>query len=96
MLAKSDYIPSLYQGRLTLWRATENLGVGDPLIDDTPVIYQVKDPFFGWGKRSTNGVELYDIPGGHSSMLQEPNVQIMAEKMELYINSVLSDESVSS
>ncbi|NBD32275.1 MAG: amino acid adenylation domain-containing protein [Cyanobacteria bacterium] len=96
MLAKSNYIPSVYQGRLTLWRATENLGVGDPLIDDTPAIYKVKDPFLGWGKRSTNGVELYDIYGGHSSMVQEPNVQVMAEKMELYITSVLSDESFSS
>jgi amino acid adenylation domain-containing protein len=84
--AESEYQPSVYRGKLTLWRATEKLDISNPLIDDTPAKFEVKDPFFGWKKQATDGVVAFDIPGGHSSMLQEPNVEIMAEKMQFYID----------
>lgn len=88
--AESDYKPGIYRGKLSLWRATEKLDVSNPAIDDTPAKFEVTDPLLGWGKQATDGVEAYDIPGGHSSMLQEPNVQTMAEKLQIYINSVRS------
>ncbi len=71
-VARKEYTPSIFQGKLTLWRATENIGMDNPSIDDTPAIHVTKDPLLGWGKRSTKGVESFDNPGGHSSMLQEP------------------------
>jgi amino acid adenylation domain-containing protein len=92
--AESDYArdkPSIYQGQLTLWRATEKLDLSNPAIDDTPAIFEVKDPLFGWSKQATQGVIAHDIPGGHSSMLQEPNVQTMAQKLQLYIDSIVSN-----
>jgi amino acid adenylation domain-containing protein len=91
-IARKEYTPSIFQGKLTLWRATEKIGIDNPLIDDTPAVDVTKDPLFGWGKRSTKGVEAFDIPGGHSSMLQEPNVQIMAEKMQVCINFAFADQ----
>jgi len=90
-LAKTEYVPPVYQGKLTLWRATENVGMDDPLIDDTPAVEIISDPLLGWGKRSTNGVETFDIPGGHSSMLQEPHVEVLAEKLEAFIKEVQAD-----
>jgi len=80
---------SIFQGQLTLWRATEKLDLDNPAIDDTPAICEVKDPLLGWEKNATQGVAAHDIPGGHSSMLQEPNVQTMAKKLQSYIDSVL-------
>jgi thioesterase domain-containing protein/acyl carrier protein len=87
------YVPQVYQGRVTLFRSTEAIIMDEPSIDDTPVINFTSDPLFGWGKRATGGVEVYDVPGGHSSSLQEPYVQVLAEKIKACINAALPDES---
>ena len=90
LFAEKEYVPQgLYQGEVVLFRATEGEGDNEPYIN----IYS--DSLLGWGKRVTDGVRAYDIPGGHSSMLQEPNVQVMAEKMQSYIDAALLNESVS-
>ena len=83
--AEADYQPAIYQGQITLWRATEKLNVDNPAIDDTPAIWEVHDPLLGWGDRATEGVIAHDIPGGHSSMLQAPHVQTMARLLQDYI-----------
>ncbi len=80
--------PSVYQGQLTLWRATEKLDFDNPAIDDTPVIWEVQDPLFGWNKQATEGVVAHDIPGGHSSMLQAPHVEVMAQQLQPYIDAI--------
>ena len=41
---------------------------------------------------ATRGVRVFDVPGGHSSMLQEPNVQVLAERMQAYIDEALAGE----
>ncbi len=88
LFAEREYVPQgLYQGEVVLFRATSGEG------DDEPYVNVYSDPLLGWDKRVTEGVKVYDIPGGHSSMLQEPNVEVMAEKMQAYINAV-ANESV--
>ena len=92
--AEDDYAqdqPSVYQGQITLWRATEKLELDNPDIDDTPVIWEVQDPLFGWGQQATRGVVTHDVPGGHSSMLQEPNVKVMAQQLQPYIDSIIAN-----
>ncbi|BAZ44104.1 amino acid adenylation domain-containing protein [Chondrocystis sp. NIES-4102] len=89
--AREEYKPPTFRGKLTLWRAMGNTNAYLP-FDDTAAILVSKDPYFGWGKRSTDGVESFDVPGGHSSMLQEPNVQILAEKMQAYIDFALTEQ----
>ncbi len=86
--AEADYQPSIYQGQLTLWRATEKLDVDNPMIDDTPATWEVHDPLLGWSDRATEGVVAHDIPGGHSSMLQEPHVQTMARLLQDYLQVI--------
>jgi hypothetical protein len=44
----------------------------------------------GWGRRATQGVRTYDVPGGHSSMLQEPNVQTLAARLQEQIDERLA------
>jgi aspartate racemase len=93
--AKQHYIPQgMFEGNVLLIRATEKSSIFDgTLIDDTPTIELVCDPLLGWGKRVTQEVHVYDVPGGHSSMLQEPCAQIVAEKMQTYIDAIEAPDS---
>ena len=76
------HAPGIFNGKLLLFRATKadsaQMGEG---FDDRPAIETIADPLLGWAHRATNGVEVVDVPGGHSSMLQPPNVTVLAEKL---------------
>jgi thioesterase domain-containing protein len=43
--------------------------------------YYVRDPQMGWGARSTGGVEICELNGGHYELLRPPYVGIVAEKL---------------
>ncbi|MGD0959169.1 MAG: HAD-IIIC family phosphatase [Methylomonas sp.] len=79
LYAESKYRPgAAIDETLVLFRATAGVK------EDEPYIEVYADPLFGWGERTARGVKIYDIPGGHSSMLQEPNVKFMAECIREY------------
>jgi amino acid adenylation domain-containing protein len=40
------------------------------------------DPQFGWGEFVAGGVDIHYIPGSHISFLNEPYVQVVAEKLQ--------------
>jgi amino acid adenylation domain-containing protein len=85
--AETEYIPQRqFDGELLLIRATEEE------INEVRGIDYTSDPLFGWGKRATQGVHVFDVPGGHSSMLREPNVRVMANHLNAYLNTVLPNE----
>ena len=65
-----------FQGQLVLFKASEGDG------GETPMRKKTRAPLFGWERWATEGVLAYDIPGTHSSMLQEPNVQLLANQIE--------------
>lgn len=74
-----------FKGEVLLFRATEKSSIFDETeIDDTPKVEEYSDPLFGWGDRVTQGVQVHDVPGGHSSMLQKPNVKVMADIIQAY------------
>ena len=84
LFAEKSYRPSgVFEGELILFRATEGEN------NDEPYINRYSDPLFGWGRRASQGVRAYDVPGGHSSMLQEPNVQVLAGHMQAIIEKAL-------
>ncbi len=83
--AKEGYAPQIYQGKVVLFRAADT-------DDRESVVNLVSDPLFGWGRRTTDGVAVYDVPGGHASMLQEPQVEVLAEKMQTCISEALSNQ----
>lgn len=89
--AETEYRPDtpLLQGNVLLLRAAAGEGNDEPWIE----VYS--DPLFGWEKRITGAVQVHDVPGGHSSMLQEPNVQVMAEVVQAYIDHALAAEPAS-
>ncbi|MGH7998903.1 MAG: hypothetical protein ACREPR_05605 [Brasilonema sp.] len=63
-----------YPGRMTLFRTD------DKNRDD--VVGVQYDPLFGWGEL-VDGVDVYHLPGSHLSLLEEPEVVMLAEKLRL-------------
>jgi FkbH-like protein len=91
LFAERCYQPEvLFEGNLVLFRATRGEGA------DEPYVMRYQDSLLGWARRSTRAIRVHDIPGGHSSMLQEPHVQILAAHLQLSIDELLADESISS
>ncbi len=85
IFAEADYHPTTpLSGEVVLFCATEGEG------NDQPYREIYADPMLGWKSRTTDGVCVYTVPGGHSSMLQEPHVQVLAELMQTHIDRVAS------
>jgi FkbH-like protein len=90
LFAERRYKPGrLFEGELTLFRATTGEG------NDEPYVERYSDPLLGWGERATAGVRVYDVPGGHSSMLQEPSVETLATHMQSQLDEAVAGQSVS-
>jgi thioesterase domain-containing protein/acyl carrier protein len=66
---------------IVLFRATSGEG------QDEPVTEVYADPTLGWADRSAKGVRGIDVPGGHLSMLQEPYVAVLAERLSASLGS---------
>jgi thioesterase domain-containing protein/acyl carrier protein len=75
--AQGKYEPKLYQGRITFFRASQQ-----------PPGYYV-DPQLGWGSIATEGVETYEIPGHHSSIVTSP---LLAEKLKVCLEHIQTQQ----
>jgi len=69
---------------VVLFRATA--GTGD--VADVPFREVYVDPFMGWKKRVDGPVTAIDIPGGHSSALQDPHVRQLAKELQAQLDRV--------
>jgi amino acid adenylation domain-containing protein len=77
--ASLAYRPRPYPGKITLFRAL------DHCIDYEP------QPDLGWGTVVQGGVEIYDVPGDHTTLFSDDNVvQILARKVKECIQSSLA------
>jgi amino acid adenylation domain-containing protein len=67
------YQPQPFTGKITLFRATDQ------------VFYsrRYREAGLGWGRLAKGGVEIYDIPGAHMTMLQEPHVEVLAQQFQV-------------
>ncbi|MBW4546344.1 MAG: amino acid adenylation domain-containing protein [Symplocastrum torsivum CPER-KK1] len=79
--ASKNYVPQVYPGRVTLFRSR------DQIID----ISSYRDPQLGWGELATGGLERHEVPGTHLGMLQEPHVQVLAEKLKAYLDKAQAE-----
>jgi thioesterase domain-containing protein len=50
----------------------------------------VDDEFAGWRELATGKLEVVDIPGGHVSMLSDPQVRALAEQLKARLESAQS------
>ena len=62
----------IHANRVVLVKASEGSD------DDLPAADQFEDPLLGWGRFARGGLESVTTSGGHSSMLQEPRVELLA------------------
>ncbi|MGK7878316.1 MAG: thioesterase domain-containing protein, partial [Xenococcaceae cyanobacterium] len=83
IFSRQYYVPQAYQGRVTLFRVSEGSANFFPT-----------ESLFGWDELAAGGVEVYDVPGMHgidkhghlNTFLQDPYVQILADKLKLCID----------
>ena len=66
--ANKNYTPSVYSGQVILFRASER----------PPGFYF--DPQLGWGDLAAGGMEIYEIPGNHTSIMKSP---MLAEQLRI-------------
>ncbi|MBW4560438.1 MAG: amino acid adenylation domain-containing protein [Mojavia pulchra JT2-VF2] len=83
--AISKYTFQPYPGRAVLFRTDDQLRVNAVGIQ--------YDPQFGWGDIVTGGLDIHRIPGSHFSLLNEPYVQVVAEKLKLYLSQSADAQS---
>ncbi len=67
-LAAKKYVPRAYPDRITFFSANEEVS-------------SVENQF-GWQSLATGGVEVVEVPGNHQSMIENPNVQLLAEQLD--------------
>jgi len=72
LAAARQYSPAPYAGRLVLFR-TPRMHLSAPAKD------------MGWSALSTEPVDVQMIPGSHTTILQEPQVSVLAEKLRAFL-----------
>jgi thioesterase domain-containing protein len=65
-----QYTLRRYSGDVTLFCASEKSLRG------------VRDPYAGWQSLAGGGLAVYEIPGGHVSILAEPQVRVLAQHLQ--------------
>ena len=68
-LSRRSYVPRPLRGSVTLFRAASR-GLGDH-----------PDYLMGWRHLALGGVHVEETPGDHLTMLMEPQVRVLAEKL---------------
>jgi amino acid adenylation domain-containing protein len=92
-VAEREYAsPTTFDGPTVLFRATKKNNalqgtvIGGVTVDDTPYVERFKDPRFGWA-RHLPALTVHDVPGGHSSILMDPNVEVLARKLQAHLDA---------
>jgi len=68
--ANEVFTPRVYPGVLTLFRANKQPSGIHP------------DPTLGWGSWAAGEVEIHEVPGSHGTIVVEPRVRFLVEKLE--------------
>ncbi len=79
-----NYVPQqVYPIRITLLRASETSVVEE---SNSEVISEIlQDSTWGWSKFSTEPVDIHFVPGNHVTMMTQPHVQVLAERLKACI-----------
>jgi len=72
--AMERYTPRPYPGRLILYRADETWEATGP------------DAQRGWDDLALGGVEVHTVPGDHFTLIRQPHVQTLAERLRAYLD----------
>jgi hypothetical protein len=75
----TEFVPKIYSGHLTVYR-----------IHHRPY-YRISDEALGWRKRVRGGVDVEYVPGDHTTILRDPNVQVLARNLRQRIQALKSE-----
>jgi acyl-CoA synthetase (AMP-forming)/AMP-acid ligase II/thioesterase domain-containing protein/acyl carrier protein len=70
-----NYVPKVYPGRVTLFRAR------------TRPFAERKSYDLDWHRLAGGGLEIIAIPGNHSSILKEPHVRSLAQRLQACLHT---------
>jgi thioesterase domain-containing protein len=79
VIATRSYIPQPYGGRVLLFKRTQNLAG------------RFRLPDCGWSRLVQGGPEIVEIPGDHLSLIVEPSIAMIAEKLKAAITRCRED-----
>ncbi|MDP9160455.1 MAG: thioesterase domain-containing protein, partial [Acidobacteriota bacterium] len=71
-----EFVPPKYHGKITVFK-----------IPKQP-FYYVRDPLMGWGKRTTDQVEVQAFAGEHNFILREPYVESLGKELRATLNKL--------
>ncbi|WP_341529473.1 SDR family NAD(P)-dependent oxidoreductase [Nostoc sp. UHCC 0302] len=71
--AMQSYIPRIYPGKIVFFRALERDA------------FNPQNPELGWLDLATEGIEIVEVPGNHMTMHSLPHVQVLAQKLNIYL-----------
>jgi aspartate racemase len=81
--AEQAYAPQVYFGSATLFRTTEK------------GMLQPHNPADDWSSLVTGGVDVHEIDGDHGSVLREPQVRHVAERLRSALNRAYRERKLS-
>jgi phthiocerol/phenolphthiocerol synthesis type-I polyketide synthase E len=76
MKAMRNYVPQTYFGQIVFCLAKERDA------------YNAQSPELAWLEVATSGVKVIPVPGNHITMHNLPHVQVLAQKLRLYLDQV--------
>jgi thioesterase domain-containing protein len=76
--ALTKYRPQPQSVRITFFRAQQRRPE------------KLREPEQGWSRLAAGGVEVYEIPGNHATIIQEPHVQVLAEHLKSCLEKAVS------
>lgn len=77
--AAANYRPKMYSGQVVYFTCKEK--------DARQLTVRLMRPT-AWKHWIENGIEIYEVPGGHITMTQEPHVQVLAEELNACLEAV--------
>lgn len=86
-----EYQHKVYPGSLTLFTLSQRAAMTDSIFD--PALGYI-DPFLGWGAVATGGVEVYQFPGEHTTILREPHVKLLGEQLKVCLEKAQANSSL--
>lgn len=75
--AAAQYVPPTYKGRVVMFRAKESLA---PSV--------AKRVSYPWESLALGGFEVEELPCDHRGILREPEVQILAERLQAQLSRI--------
>jgi amino acid adenylation domain-containing protein len=91
--AIKNYVPEPYDGRLTLFRATDVYT--DTALEEAAEIFieAARNPSYGWDEIARSPIDLRPVPGDHETLIREPHVRELALALRGFLDEIASAEN---